>query len=484
MTSLRSRFARLLLLGILLSLLMVFGIDSVGLLSVDEPRYAAIGREMAYSGDFVTPRLWGEAWFEKPPLLFWMIGAATWLGLDDEWAVRLPVALLSIGFVALLYGVARREFGPPAALYSSVMLASSAGWMAYSQIGATDLPLAATFGAAVLLGLPWAARGEKRGLKWAGAMFGLAVLAKGLVAPALSLPLLWFGRRRLKELGPCAAVACAVALPWYALCYAVHGSVFLQELIWKHHVERFSSGALQHEQPFWFYIPVLAAGLLPWTPALAALRWRTVWGDVRLRILAAIAAWGFVFFSAATNKLPGYLLPLLPPVAILAGVALAQLRKAGLVLAVCAALLSLIPVTASILPEALLHGLSRARSWNVAPWGFLPPAGVAIIVWALERERRRDWAVTVLFVAVVAGVLYLKVKSYPVLDEEVSARGLWRRIAPVREQVCIGEVGRHWEYGLNYYAVQPLPRCQEQPREWRLRLNQERKPVLEASLSY
>lgn len=482
--SLRSRFASLLLFAVLLALLMIFGIDAVGLLSVDEPRYAAIGREMAYSGDFITPRLWGEAWFEKPPLLFWMIGAATWLGLEDEWAVRLPVALLSIGFVAFLHGVTRREFGPPAALYSMLILAGSAGWIAYSQIGATDLPLAASFGAAVLLWLPWAARGEKRGLKRGGAMLGLAALAKGLVAFVLVLPLLWHGRRRLKELVPSLAVALAVAFPWYGFCYAVNGSVFVEEFIWKHHVERFASEALQHQQPFWFYIPVLAAGLLPWTPAVAALRWSTIWSDVRLRLLGAIAVWGLVFFSAATNKLPGYLLPLLPPIAILLGVALANVRQAGILLAICAALLGLIPIAASILPEALLDGLSRVRSWNVPMWGFLPPAGVAIMVWLLERERRRDVAMTLLFVAVVAGVLYLKVKSYPVLDEEVSARGLWRRIEAVREQVCVGDLGRHWEYGLNYYAVQPLASCEEQPREWRLRLNQERRPVLEASLSY
>lgn len=483
-TVLRGRLPAVVFFVILLFFLFVFGIDAVGLLSVDEPRYAAIGREMAWNGDFITPRLWGEPWFEKPPLLFWMIGLATWLGLDNEWAARLPVALVGIAFLVLFCWRLRSEFGEDTALFATLVLGSSGGWVVYSQIAVTDLPLAATFGTAMLLCLPWAVRGERTGLKRAGALFGLAVLAKGLVAPVLAAPLLWFGRRRLKDLIVPAAIGLAVALPWYALCYAANGRVFVEEFLWKHHFERFTSDSLQHVQPFWFYLPVLLGALFPWTPALAALRPRTIAANERLRYLAVCFGWGFVFFSVSTNKLPGYLLPLVPLLAVLLGAALASIRRAGPILAACALLLALAPVAAGVLPQAVLRGLSRAEGWSVSATALLLPGAVAALVWLIDHRGRRRLAVCVLFAAVTVAVVHLKVRTYPALDEQVSARDLWRRIERMSGQICLDQPGRHWTYGLNYYALQPLPECAEEPRDWRLRLDGEGRPVLAPSLSF
>src|SRR5947207_5372847 len=104
-----SGFKRLVLLAIpLVYFLYFFSLSGVGLLGPDEPRYAAIGREMARSGDWITPRLWGEPWFEKPPLLYWMTGTAFRLGLGEELAPRLPVALMSVAFLIFFYWVMSR----------------------------------------------------------------------------------------------------------------------------------------------------------------------------------------------------------------------------------------------------------------------------------------------------------------------------------------------------------------------------------------
>src|SRR3954470_9913462 len=85
--------------GLALLVLYLYGLDRMGLYSADEPRYASIGLEMARSGDFITPRLWGAGWFEKPPLLYWMVAAGFRAGLSIDLAPRVPVALLSLGFV-------------------------------------------------------------------------------------------------------------------------------------------------------------------------------------------------------------------------------------------------------------------------------------------------------------------------------------------------------------------------------------------------
>jgi 4-amino-4-deoxy-L-arabinose transferase-like glycosyltransferase len=133
--------------------LYFLGLTATGLLGPDEPRYAALGREMARSGDWVTPRLWGEPWFEKPALIYWMTGLGFRAGLGEDLAPRLPVALMSVAFLLAYAVLLKREFGTRPALTATALLGTSAAWLALSHVGVTDLPLAATFSAAMLLGM-------------------------------------------------------------------------------------------------------------------------------------------------------------------------------------------------------------------------------------------------------------------------------------------------------------------------------------------
>src|SRR6185369_10458677 len=135
-------------------LLYFFRLDAVGLLGPDEPRYASIGREMARSGDWITPRLWGAPWFEKPALLYWMTGAAFRAGLGADLAPRLPVALVAVAFLIFYWWILNREFGCRAAWLATIMLGTSAGWFFFGHAGVPDLPVSATFSAAMLLALP------------------------------------------------------------------------------------------------------------------------------------------------------------------------------------------------------------------------------------------------------------------------------------------------------------------------------------------
>src|ERR1700682_1020449 len=165
MRTMDRRFMRLLLLAIpLVFFLYFFGLSQVGLLGPDEPRYAAIGREMARSGDWITPRLWGMPWFEKPALLYWMTGTAFRLGLGEELGPRLPVALTSVAFLIFFYLLLLREVGKQAATFATAILATSAGWLSLSHIGVTDLPMSAAFSAAMLLCLGWIGRADRESL--------------------------------------------------------------------------------------------------------------------------------------------------------------------------------------------------------------------------------------------------------------------------------------------------------------------------------
>ena len=469
-----SRAPRITALAALVWILYLFGLTRMGLAGPDEPRYASIGREMARSGDWITPRLWGEPWFEKPVLIYWMSGAGFRLGLPPELAVRLPVALVSIAFLVLYQRILARQAGPRAAWFATAILGTSAGWLAYSHVGATDLPMAAAFSAAMLLSLEWLERGESRRLPVAAAMLGAAVLAKGLVPLVLALPLMWAGRRRWRDLLRPSVLACfaAVALPWYLLCWIRNGTPFLRTFFWEHHFGRFASGALQHTQPFWFYVPVLLAALLPWTPVLALIRPPKIAADPRRRFLLAWLLFGLVFFSASANKLPGYLLPLLPAAAALAGIALAERGARGALAAVAVGLVA-IPMGIRILPPALASGITRA-GWPRPEWTWLAPLAMAAIVWRLEPRK----AVALLTAATAAGVLWLKIAVFPAIDTAVSARPIWREIEPHRDDVCVAAMHRSWRYGLNFYSVTPLPDCSRDPKPWAVEQSPGRPPVL------
>src|SRR5579862_3747048 len=324
------RAAFLLLVAAGLFFLYFFGLTRTGLIGPDEPRYAAIGRAMAATGDWVTPRLWGAPWFEKPALLYWMTAAGFKLGLGPELAPRLPVALASVAFLIYFFVVLRREFGDRAAAYSAAILATSSGWLAYSQVALTDLPMSAAFAAAMLTML--APLAGVASFVIAGILLGLAILAKGLVPLVLFIPALWFLRHRIRDLAILFVAAAFVAAPWYVLVTLRNGPQFLEEFFWKQQFGRFLTGALEHGQPVWFYVPVLLVGLFPWLPMLALLFTRPLYRDRRAQFLLAWFIWGFVFFSASRNKLPGYLLPLLPPLAALLGIAAAeaQARSPGM----------------------------------------------------------------------------------------------------------------------------------------------------------
>jgi 4-amino-4-deoxy-L-arabinose transferase-like glycosyltransferase len=452
--------ARLVLVVPIVYILYFHGLDSVGLLGPDEPRYAAVGREMARSGDWITPRLWGEAWFEKPALLYWMIAAAFWGGINEDLAPRVAVALLSVAFLAGYFVLLREQWGSQAAGFSTAILASSAGWVAFSRIGVTDLPLAAALNLSMLLSLEWLETGKARRLPWAGAMLGVAILAKGLVPLVLSAPLLWMARRRGRHALLFVACALAVAAPWYALCTLDNGTLFLKEFFWRHHFGRFASNELQHVQPFWYYVPVLAGGLLPWTPLTILVR-RPAFSGTAGRLLMAMLALGFIFFSASVNKLPGYLLPLLPAACAILGRSVSLTGAVRWPFVASAALIGLTPTVAEVLPMAVVRGLGRAEVGSSLPVSAGLMVALGATAYFLAGRISRAASLCFLLLALTGAVAALARISLPVLDQQASARHAWRNQAS-QPPSCLDQPSRAHRYQMNYYAGRELPDCPDQ----------------------
>jgi 4-amino-4-deoxy-L-arabinose transferase-like glycosyltransferase len=278
----------------------------------------------------------------------------------------------------------------------------------------------------------------------------------------------WRGRlRRFLDPAPL-LVFLAIAVPWFAVLAWKNGFPFVEELFLRHHFARFSSGHQLHARPFWFYVPVLLAGFVPWTPAFALLLRRGLFSDPRRRFLLIWAAFGFLFFSVSAGKLPGYLLPLFPAVAALIGIALDEARDARWVLAAACVTLALVPVITGTLPGALATGLSRAQVEGWHWWFAITYCLMAAVIWWWEEAGRRGAAVGLLLFATVLGVAFIKVKAYPAIERLATARPLWRQLSTRAQFTCVEPIHRNWRYGLNYYSGKPLPDCSQLARPFRV----------------
>jgi 4-amino-4-deoxy-L-arabinose transferase-like glycosyltransferase len=388
------------------------------------------------------------------------------MGLGPDLSPRIPVTLLALAFLGFYWWILNREFGCRVAWFASMILGTSAAWVGYSQVGVTDLPMSGTFSAAMLLALPWIARRDGRFLPVASALLGVSVLAKGLVPLALAAPLAIRGQAlrdlfRPAVLGP----FLIVCVPWYLLCYLRNGSIFFEELFIKQHWQRITSGALMHVQPWWYYAPVLAGLLLPWTP-LVPLGARSAWKDPRRRFLIVWVLFGLLLFSISINKLAGYVLPLIPAIATLMAISIDELPDAHWWLAACAFLLAVFPIAAPAAPSAVSNGLTHA-AFPSFHWSWLLPVGIVVATWILERRGRRIAAVAAVAAGAAAGIIFLKNTSSE-LDRIASARSLWTEIQAHSGSVCIDNITRTWRYGLNYYSVTPLPECSLEARPIRV----------------
>jgi 4-amino-4-deoxy-L-arabinose transferase-like glycosyltransferase len=478
------RYLLIVTLAIAIASLYLYQLDGFGVYGPDEPRYAAIGRAMAQTGDWVTPKLWGIPWFEKPPLLYWMTATGTALGLSPDLCGRLPVALLSLVSLAAWFELLRREFNWRVAGISIGLLATSAWWLAFSGLCVTDLPLAVFFSFAVLLVLPLVrTEPDTRHLlirmAIVGACFGLAVLAKGLVPIALGLPFAWFLRRYWRNWWVALLTFGIVALPWYVAVYARNGFPFIQDFFIKHHLERVYSASLLHVQPPYYYFLVFLAAIFPWTGLTGLLlRPGQIW-DGRRRFLLSVVAWGLIFFSIPLNKLPGYLLPLLPSFFALLGTVFENRRLSetsrGWWIA-SAVLIACIPLLVSVLPALLAAGKLTATS--VSPLTRTEGFYVAVPI-VLALVTRRSWAVLSLILCVVPEGLYLKAATFPVIDANVSARSLWRKITPIANEICDGGTNRDWIFGLSYYRGASFPPCSEGKFSYALRTRRRGVPDLD-----
>ena len=309
---------------------------------IDEGMHAAIAQTMLLSGDWVTPVFNGEAFFDKPVLFNWLNAISFWLFGFTEFAARLPAALAGLGSVLLAWQLGRQLYGERAGFLAGLILATSLEFMILSRVVQYDIPF--TF--FVTLTLFCFASGiideSKRRFYFLGfyAAAALAVLTKGpigLILPGMVVIIYLLSSRRLhllKEMQilPGIVIFTIIMTPWFVLMEQANDG-YLEYFIFKQHLGNFLGGEgvmkPRHPEPFYYYVPILLAGFLPWSallPQSIIRAWRSK-SDSASDLSRFLVIWilaMFVFFSAATSKLSTYLLPVFPACSILIGCYLSE----------------------------------------------------------------------------------------------------------------------------------------------------------------
>lgn len=515
----REMFLLVLVSGFLLlfGLIPSFGGDQLGLVGADEPRYAQVAREMldahseachalnakivprslrlrdieasyhCLAAGTVTPILYGQPWLEKPALYYWRaMGFFKEFGVSD-WSARLPSSSGAFALIVLIF-LHMRRFRPGGHLDAALITTSCVAIVSFARGASTDMQLAAPFCIGMLGWYAWYETGKKFWLFDLYFFGAAATLAKGPVAPflALAIILLFAGLRREWSLLrrtiwlPGVALYLAMVLPWF-IAVQRHNPTFFRVFFKEHNLERFATNRYQHHQPFWYYFAVLIIGLMPWTViAIRALidsievsiaEWKvrhnprrylghTRAGDAFPEFLVLWALFPIIFFSFSGSKLPGYILPSIPPLTILTADYLNRVRRHGLPRwllwghsATCAVLVFVL----TLAPQHMKYEtLVPSVSWLMAAGG--AALGFALFVFLVVRRWGVSQVANATLLPVLAILVFLLGFHGRDLDINYSARPLAREMAqkaPDLKIVAVESVRRDLDYGISFYRNEP-----------------------------
>jgi 4-amino-4-deoxy-L-arabinose transferase-like glycosyltransferase len=366
----------------------LYGLGQLPLLGPDEPRYAQVAREMFLSGDYITPTLGGYTWFEKPSLLYWMIAASFKVFGVSEWSARVGPALCGLLTIAAV-GLVGREIDR--GFSSLVVTATCLGLIVFSRAASFDVVVTATATWALACFLLREIRKKRVYLIGFYLFIGLSLLAKGLVGVVIPfgvvgayylLRRVWPERSVWLSLIWGVPLALVVSAVWYGPVIAKHGWTFIDEFFVQHHFARYVSNKYHHPQPIYFYPVIILMLSLPWTPFLVealvkARKWAWRAGDSLSIVRVFSLAWlvfPIVFFSFSGSKLPGYILPALPAVALLIADVLRP-KKTAVVISIAGATVVLVLIALTFFAGPYAHresvrdliALGDARGYANAP---------------------------------------------------------------------------------------------------------------------
>jgi 4-amino-4-deoxy-L-arabinose transferase-like glycosyltransferase len=478
----------ILLMACFCAFVFFYGMGQFGLIGADEPRYAQVAREMLERHDWITPVLGGHAWLEKPPLYYWQAMLAySAVGVSDV-SARIPAAVDATLLVVAVYLFFRR-FRRGVEIDAALITASCTGVIGFAHAASMDMALAAAFGVGMLAWWAWRESEERIYLAVFYVCMALGMLAKGPVAPVLAAATIALFAMTVREIRlvlrtlwvPGILLFCVIALPWY-VAVQLRNPQFFREFILQHNLARFSSDLYHHRQPFWYYLPVVALALVPWSvfvTAAFAEAVRSWWakrksfsGEPSFKMQFSLFAccWLVVpvgFFSISQSKLPGYILPAIPAGAVLLAdyvrrhLAQGEAGPVSKGLALLHAVVAGAPIVPSLLIAYLIteHRLPGGKPMMVAvAIAFALCAAIAMTL--VSRSRLRMLRFVTLIPVLLSVWATVKFGSTEI-DRALSARPLSQTIAEGEMHplpLAVFGVSREMEYGLTFYRNQTTVR--------------------------
>ena len=434
---------------------------------------------MAEGQDWVTPRLNGEPWLEKPILFYWAAASGYRLFGDSELAPRLPSAISALLTALALGWMGWRLYGTTTAAVVLIVFPTTLSTFAFARGATTDMLFTALLALTMMAAARLVVEPGNRPRLWQvafGAALGLAVLAKGPAGILLTVGSLAFwgvASRRMSRLTALARPLVwlsfgVVALPWYVIS-AIRTPEFVDVFLISHNLGRFLTPVFRHEQPFWFFGPILVLGLAPWSaflfPGIRQAWIRRQTGELATSPSLYVACWALfpvLFFSLSSSKLPGYVLPAIPAAALLLAKTIADfldcrdkdarwpLLGTAVVFAGLAA--------AFAIPEAAIAGVPGLPLDTLRPLALV--VGLAsLAVAASAFWRRESLAVATVALAFATAIAYLNAAMLPHLDPLLSPRALARHLQEngAADSVSSYRLHRAWDFGLDYYLKRDLP---------------------------
>ena len=415
----------------LCSVTFFLGLGRQAITDSDEAFYAEAAREMVEGNDWLTPHFNYEDRWQKPILYYWFTAAA-FAGTDpSEFMARFGAALSGAGLVLLTWNVARRLLADPtAAWFAGAIAATCYGYFAMARAALPDLPLALFITATIWAALRATDPAERLPTSWAaiaGLAAGLGFLTKGplgVVIPAIVLMPIWWRERRRVVIRPTDATTAFVlflisGLPWYVVMWGVHGTPYLQSFFVADNLERFATTRYNDFRAIWYYVPILVGGLIPWTVYALVLPWRIVGDLSRRRRRLTDVEWRLVIwtlaplllFTVSVGKQPRYVLPVLPPIAIMVGAGIANRIAAASRDRAARVELVIATLGTAAMFAAMATLFYRARILFVSAYPTLTWTGIAIVIGAAlvlaVTATRRSWNRLAAFMPASAALLLL-----------------------------------------------------------------------------
>ncbi len=465
----RSTIGSCLLLTAIAAGALFFQLGRLPLIGADEPRYARIAGEMMLEKRWVTPTLEGRPWLEKPPLYYWLTIPVFRLAGQSETAARVGPALAALWTALVLYWLGGALWSRLAGLIGALALLTMVGFAAFGRSASTDMPMTACMTTCLALLAVAAVRDSEPWWKViAGYVFlGLAILAKGPVALVLAIGIgacywAFCDRWRLRRWHPIAGlvIALAVSVPWFWLAFRQNGFGFILVFFVNHNLARYVTDIHHHTQPFYFYVPVILGLIFPWTAWLLfsvsgngfqALRGWREWNPANL-FLGCWILFPLLFFSISRSKLPGYLIPILPAIALLVGTKFAGWIEGGpSPRRGCALAHALVSLGVAVSVPMVLRARYGAGWWPGVVIGALTMLPALAGAAAAMRGRWRT-AVTATMVQGLVSVLSFVVLASPYLARTLSARDI--ATAALSDRSAGEEIAtyKYFHHALDYYT--------------------------------